>query len=371
MAKIGSSGVTPAWKAGCLLLLAGTVLAPGAQLKFNLSQYAEGQVPQGFVSLVSGQGRPGDWEITEEQTTPVLTPILTNSFTAKHSVLAQTSAAPLANHYPLLLYTNEILGNFTFTTQFKITSGSIAPEAGVAFRVQDESNYYVIRASAQGNVLWYRVVGGVRHDSQGIGVKIPIQTNRWYELSVECAGNQIRCLLDGKLIIPPARAGADPHELAINDSTFAAGKAGFWTAADTVASFADPRIDYTPRVPLIQTAVAEVTRKYPRLLGLKVYSLKDSSVPLVIADAKSTSLGDTGGKTEAEVLTNGTPMYLKLKDAVELTLPLRDRNGEIIAAVRITLPSFKGETTDTAATRATVIQQALESRLNTLQDVNQ
>jgi hypothetical protein len=356
------------------LLLVAAMAASGAQIKFDLGQYAEGQLPQGFSSLVTGQGPPGDWKIMEEKVAPVqpsLLPSLTNSYISKHSVLAQTSELPLASHFPLLLYTNEVLANFTITTRFEIISGAVAPEAGVAFRVQDRNNYYVVRASARGNVLWYRVVGGVRHEDQGIGVKIPIQTGAWYELSVVCSGNQIRCLLDGKLIIPPARAGAATNELAINDSTFATGQAGLWTASDTVAYFADTRIDYTPRVPMIQTVVAEVIKKYPRLLGLKIYSMKNSAVPVVIADAKGPDLGSPGGATETQVITNGTAMYLKLKDSVELTLPLRDRNGEIIAAMKVTLTSFKGETTDTAAGRASVIKKAMEERLNTLQEINQ
>jgi hypothetical protein len=64
-------------------------------------------------------------------------------------------------------------------------------------------------------------------------------------------------------------------------------------------------------------------------------------------------------------------MYLKLKDAVELTMPLRDRNGDIVAAVKTTMSTFKGETTDTSAARAGAIRTDLESRFNTLQDINQ
>ena len=90
----------------------------------------------------------------------------------------------------------------------------------------------------------------------------------------------------------PSRSGrGDPTNDAelprINDSTFAAGKTGFWTAGDTVAYFADTKIEYTARVPLIQTVIAGVMKKNPRLLGLKVYALKNTSPrPVVVADGK-------------------------------------------------------------------------------------
>ena len=310
----------------------------------------------------------------DEIVAPTLTPLLTNGLsaaTAKHSVLAQLSREAAANHSPLLLLTNETLANFTFTTRLKIVSGTVAPEAGLAFRAQDENNYYVVRASAEGNLLWYRVVRGIRYEGQGIGVKVPIPLDAWQELKVECAGNQIRCFLNGQLLIPPLRAGAPTNDAAVNDSTFGTGNVGFWTAADTVAYFADARINYAPRVPLIQTAIAEVSKKYPRLLGLKVYALKNSDTPVLIADGKGKDLGSPGGKPEADVIKNGVIMYLKEKNSVELTLPLRDRNGDIIAAIQITLPSFRGETTDTAVTRATVVKKAVESRLDVLQDLNE
>jgi hypothetical protein len=76
--------------------------------------------------------------------------------------------------------------------------------AGVVLRAQDENNYYVVRASTEGNLLWYRVVGGKSYDMLGIGVKIRVPKDVWQELRVECKGSQTRCFLEGKLVIPPA-----------------------------------------------------------------------------------------------------------------------------------------------------------------------
>jgi hypothetical protein len=117
--------------------------------------------------------------------------------------------------------------------------------------------------------------------------------------------------------------------------------------------------------------VAEVTKKNPRLLGLKVYEMKNSPTPVLVADGHEEGLGSPGGKPEAEVIQNGTVMYLKLTDSVELTLPLRDRNGDIVAALKTTMGTFRGETTDTALSRATIVKNEVEARLNTLQDINE
>jgi hypothetical protein len=319
----------------------------------------------------------------DETVAPIMAPLLTNLpnaslATAKRTVLAGSSPEAAANHSPILLFTNEIFANFTLTTRFKIVSGTTAPEAGIAFRLQDASNYYVIRASTRGNesvpgsLLWYRVVGGVRHDGagEGKGFLVPIPPDTWQELRVECAGNSIRGILNGKLLIPPAPGGATNNDAAVNDTTFAAGMTGFWTAGDTVAYFADTRIEYTARVPLIQTVIAEVMKKNSRLLGLKVYALKNSPTPLVVADGKAHDLGTPGGKTEEDVIANGRTFYLKQTDSVEVTQPLRDRNGDVIAALKTTMTTFRGETTETAVARATQIKKAVEAGLANLQDIN-
>ena len=362
----------------CQCLLAAALfgvagVGTGAQIQFNLSQFPEGRLPPGLTSMVTGGGKAGDWKIMDEIVAPILAPVLPgpSTPTAKHSVLAQTSRDAAANHFPLLLCTNETMLDCTVTTRLKIVSGVVAPEAGIVFRAQDQNNYYLLRASAQGNLLWCRVVGGVAYEAQGVGVRIPVPLDTWEELKVECSGNQIRCYWNGQLAIPPAQPGAPTNDLAVNDSTFAMGKVGFWTAADTVAYFADTRIDYTPRVPLIQTIVAEVMKKNPRLLGLKVYEMKNSPTPVLVADGHELGLGSPGGKPEEDVLRNGAILYLKLKDSVELTLPLRDRNGDIIAALKTTMTTFRGETTDTSVARATLVKNAVEERLNTLQDINE
>jgi hypothetical protein len=63
--------------------------------------------------------------------------------------------------------------------------------------------------------------------------------------------------------------------------------------------------------------------------------------------------------------------YLKDGHVVEVTLPLRDRNGDVAAALKTRMEAFPGETRDTAVARATVIKKAIEERMANLQDVTQ
>ena len=361
---------------GCAAVsLALAFAAAASEIRFDFGAYPDGRVPQGFTSLVSGPGQPDQWKTEEESVAPLLGAVDTNATIgaaelAVHGVLAASSTDAAPNRAGLLLFTNELFGSFTLTTKFKINSGSLTPEAGIAFRVQDESNYYVIRASTQGNLLWYRVVGGVRYDGQGIGVRVPVAADTWHELRLECSGNSFRGFLNGRLLIPPIRAGAPTNDVAVNDNTFSTGKIGFWAAADTAARFTETKVVFTERVPLIQTVVASVTQKYPRMLGLTVYAMKDKPEPVVVADAKPEKVGEPGEDFVKQVLRDGQTMYLKTKQYAEVTQPLRDRNGDVIAAVKTRLTTFPGETRDTALMRATQIRKALEEGLATLDDIN-
>ncbi len=344
-----------------------------AQINFDFSKDTPGQTPPGFVSLVTGAGTPADWKVLEELVPPTLAPVLDKArgLVAKHPVLSVQSTDPGRDHYPVLLFTNEIFSDFVLTTRFKISGGLAEPMAGVVLRAQDADNYCVVRASTAGNLLWYRVVGGKAYDMLGIGVRIPVPKDVWQELRVECSGSRTRCFLDGKLVIPPALAGAPTNDLAVNDTTFAKGRIGFWCRADTQCSFVDASVQYTPKVAFAEIVASQIKKKYPRLLGLKIYANREPGAPVIVGDLNGAGLGEPGAKYEEDVIERGVIYFLKDGHAVEVTLPLRDRNGEVAAALKTRMTSFPGETQATAVARATVIKKDIELRMANSQNITE
>jgi hypothetical protein len=353
------------------LLAAGlAATAHGAEVTFDFRQAAVDQAPPDFVSLVTGPGAPAEWKVIEESVPPILPPLSPNApATAMRPVLSVNSTDMNRHRFAALLYTNDAFQDFTFTTRLKILGGSADPSAGIVFRAQDAGNYYVLRAGAEGYLLWHRVVEGKSIESLGVGVRTPIATGDWMELKVECKGTGIRGFLNGKLLIPPGKPGAPTDELAVNDSTFASGKIGFWAKADTSAEFADARLQFTPRIPYMQSVAAEIMKKYPRLRGLDIYAPRPSHLPVIVASKDTNHLGVAGGKAEEDVLQRGTIYYVKDKGWVEVTLPLRDRNGDVAAALKTRMDRFPGETQDTALARAVIVKKAVEERLDTMQNI--
>ncbi len=347
-------------KVFCLLFALFADAALGAERAFDFSQFPLQSSPTGFVSQVSGAGKSGDWKIIEDEVPLALAPLSPNAPKAgRRFVLAQLAQETTDEHFPLLIFNGETFGDFTLTTRFKCVSGSVDQMAGIAFRLQDEKNFYVVRASSLGNSFrFYKVVNGER--SPPIGPQIKIPAGVWHEMSVAGQGNQIRCSLNGQELFP-----------VLTDNSFAAGKIAFWTKSDSVSYFADTKIIYTPRVSLAQKIITEMIERYPRVIGLKIFAKNDANELRVIASNHQNEVGEPGGKVEATVLAKEAPYYAKGGETVSVITPLKDRNGDANGVLRIIMKPFPGQTERNVLARATPIVKAVEARMVSAKDLTQ
>lgn len=341
------------------VILAASWTAHGAERLFDFSKPPLNQTPPGYRSTVTGEGKPGEWKVIMDEVTPLIPRLTPNApMVTKQAVLAQLSQDRTDEHFPLLILDEESYGDFKLTLRFKTVSGEVERMAGIAFRIQDEKNYYVVRASSLGNTFrFYKVVQGIR--SQPIGPQIVIPSGVWHEMTVQCAGNQIHCFLNGKEAIPT-----------LTDNSFNAGKIGLWTKSDSVSYFTDLRLTYTPRVPLAQVLVKDMMARYPRLIGIRIYStVADKSKVFLIASNDPKDIGDPGGTAEREVIEKGSVYFGHTRKTVTATLPLRDRNGDPVAAVRVEMERFPGQTESNAIARAVPIVKEMEKRVPALSDL--
>ena len=340
--------------------LAVALPAVGAEIKIDFGDVATGQMPTNFHAALAGGGRPSEWKIIMDEVPPLLAPLSPQaSVVTRRAAVAQTSIDPTDERFPMLIYDGETFKDFNLTTRFKIVGGTAEQMAGVVFRFQNESNFYVIRASALGkNVRFYKVVNGIRSDP--IGPETDTATNTWHTLGVQCQGNQITCWLDGKLVMPT-----------LHDNSFAAGKIGFWTKSDAASHFGDTTINYTPLVPMAQSVVQDMLKKQPRIVGLRLYTLDTNGQPHVIASKLENEIGQPGTDAEKSAITDGKVYFGRSKGTVTVTLPLRDRNGDPMAAVRVQLKSFPGETQDTAVTRATMTIKDIQAQVTSKEELMQ
>jgi 3-keto-disaccharide hydrolase len=334
--------------------------ADAAELYLDFSGAKLGQLPAGYRSAVTGEGKPGEWKVVEDAgKTPSVASNATVSVVPRYPVLAQLSRDTTDEHFPVLIYEGEKFGDFTLTTRFKIVDGAVEQMAGIAFRIQDPSSYYVGRASALGNNFrFYKFVGGLR--SPPLGPEMEIARGVWHDLTVACEGNHLRCVLDGKEVFSG------------NDNSFSDGYIGFWTKSDTVGYFGDTRVVFTPKVTLAETLVRGTLEAHARLLGLKIFGTRRGIQGLqVLASDDPVEVGQPASEAERDAIARNVVYCGRGRKETFVTLPLHDRNGDAVAAVRVVLSSFPGQTDQTAVARARPIAKEIERHILAAKDLTE
>lgn len=349
---------------GICLLTASLFLsfnAGAAEVVFDFSQTPAGKTPEGFKSYLVGKGPAPVWQVMVDDAPSDFAPLTPKgNSTTKAAVLAQTSTDATDERFPILLHEGDAFADFTFTTKFKLVSGSKERMAGLVFRAQDQNNFYVVRASGLGNTFrFYKVVEGVRQPP--IGPEIQIPSGVWQEMSVQCEANKIRCFLNGKQVIPD-----------LTDNSFNNGKVGFWTKSDSVSHFTQAKVTYTPREIFAQKIVNSLKERFPRTLAVKLYGPKVGSTNIVLL-ASTKVLSDAEVEEDRTVastaISANTPMLFNGKDIVKVTMPVHDRNGDPMVAIRVELDPFIGQTEQTSLNRAMAYKKEVEARVRNLKEL--
>ena len=357
-----------------LLLFVGVTCACADERKLDFSAARESETPAGFRSAQTGSGRgpAGQWKIVMEDVPPVVAPLSAKSpVVNRRPVLAQLSTDKDESRSPLFIYEAEPFKDFTVSTRFKIISGTVEQMAGLAFRLQDEKNYYYVRANAkEQNVAFFRYVDGELIG--GVSQPAEVKRGEWNLLMVECQGGKLRALLNEREIIPWTEPNLIPFPDGSNKGVFAMGQVAFWTKADSVVYFADTRIDFTPREPFAQTLVRETMRQHPRLRGLKIYGVAGTDPkPHIIASTNEKEIGEAGDALEKDCIEKGGSYFGKGSDVALVTMPLRDRNGETVGAVRVAMTTFFGQTEKNGLARALPIVKSMSERISSAKELAQ
>jgi hypothetical protein len=202
--------------AGALTVLAASPLQAQGTDRMTRIDF---EVPAGFQPMLTGRGGPVAWSVIDDATAP-----------AGLKVLTQTSRDKTDYRFPLAVFDQPVLQDLDVAVRFKPVSGEVDRAAGIALRLVDRDNYYVVRANAlEDNVRLYRVVKGDRQQFAGANVKVP--SGVWQELRLVVRGNRFEVFFEGKSLY------------SATDAAFAGtGRVALWTKADSVTSFDDLRI---------------------------------------------------------------------------------------------------------------------------------
>jgi hypothetical protein len=172
-----------------------------------------GQLPPGFRVALTGRGAPPAWSVVDDASV------------SPGRVLAQTSTDQTDYRFPLAIYDGVAAKDVEVTVRFKAIAGRIDRAGGIAVRLTDADNYYVVRANAlEDNVNFYHIVRGSRRQVRGVDTKVG--SDQWHTLSIKAVGDQFTIGFNDRALFT------------VTDRTIAnAGKVALWTKADSVTRF--------------------------------------------------------------------------------------------------------------------------------------
>ena len=179
-----------------------------------------GAAPADFEFNRTGQGGPAQWKVTADATA------------SGGRAIEQTSMDTTDYRFPLAIYQKTSARNVDLTVHFKPVAGKVDQAGGIAIRLSDADNYYVVRANAlEDNVRFYRVVKGRREELEGANTKV--MANEWHQLGLRAEGERFTITFDGKQLFT-----------AIDRTFTGAGQVALWTKADSVTRL--DRIEIKP-----------------------------------------------------------------------------------------------------------------------------
>jgi hypothetical protein len=203
----------PAAFAGAIACAGTAGLTQAGAIMIAIEKMTAGAAPAGFEFARTGQGGPAQWTVSTDPTA------------SGERAIEQTSTDATDYRFPLAIYQTVSAPNTDFTVRFKAVAGKVDQAGGIAVRLRDADNYYVVRANAlEDNVRFYRVVKGQREQLESANTKVT--ANEWHQLGLRAEGERFTITFDGKQLFTAT------------DRTFAGpGKVALWTKADSVTRF--------------------------------------------------------------------------------------------------------------------------------------
>ena len=335
------------------------------EINIDFSQTKVGKLPDDFSTGFLGKDdprNPAKWQITETKTPSSLAKENSgDSNLANHFALKQTSSSFSRVGSPICLFEGEEFRDVDYTVRVRIDGGAFQQLAGIMFRAKDSENFHALLIDAiEKKVMLIKVDEGKQVNSWNTIKELSIGKNEWHALRVVFKSNQFSCFHNGANI----NAGS------FSDSEQSKGKVGFITFRDTTASFAQPKVTYKPRIILAQRLIDSIKTQWERVEDVQIFARATEDEPLKVVGAlDAAKVGQPASEVTQGVLETTQFGYAKEKKTVTVTAPVRDRNGEPVAAVKVKMRRFRGQTQKASIVRTMPIVKHIESRMRDAKDL--
>ena len=191
----------------------------------DFKEDAVGSLPKGWrIDATSPTSALAEWKVAEAAS-------LKDSVSAK--ALTITKINDTSNGvYNLCFSPVADFKDGRIEVKIKAITGKQDQGGGLMWRAKDAKNYYVARYNPlEKNLRLYYVKDGARKMLTDVK-DLEIGAGQWFTMTIEHAGDSIKCSLDGKELI------------STTDATFPeAGSVGLWTKADAASAFTGLKVE--------------------------------------------------------------------------------------------------------------------------------
>ena len=277
-----------------------------------------------------GPGKPGSAKVTEQQILNPITGSLENLRTLE--IKGDNNSS---NHYTLALLKKPTYSNFNFSTRFKIIEGKGIRAAGIVFRMQaNMQDYYLFAIKPVSKEVFWTVfkdnqpVNGIRLNEENFNSP----EDGWQSLNLLCKNDKISWTLNHR------KDFLDYNEDKVPD--YRDGLIGFWVRSDSRVIFSVPEVlthrEYQQKQ--LSALLRNISNEKKRILSLQLASrIADEKTPIVIASLNNEDINQPAHEVVAKVLEKKENYFGHKNSVSTVTVPVRDRNGIIIAVARMRL----------------------------------
>jgi len=297
-----------------------------------LNQLAEGKLPANLKVIKVGPGALGKVRVTTENV-----PHPTTGVTEKQRVLEITGGDAAAGHYTLVILDQPAYSSLSIATRFRIVGGEGVRAAGVIFRMQpNQKDYYLLAVKPETKEAFWTVfqdgipVKGFKYDED----QFVSPEDGWQSIKLQAEENTSRWTLNHRRDFITYNPETTPD--------YRRGMVGFWVRSDSCVQFAAPviRTLKEERRHQLVALLKQIARENNRVLSLKLSARPAAQKPpVVIASLEPKDIGQPAHEVVTKVLETEENFHGQKDGISTVTVPVKDRNNNIIGAARMRLSS--------------------------------
>ena len=312
----------------------------------NFSKYPLDKTP---VDFRASGGKPSEWKITEAEVPSQLDP----TKKVKRHCLRHSGGTNDSTRYPSLVSMKKNYENLVIKTSFRINGGKGVQAAGVVIRAQpDNTSFLLAVIPAKSSMYLTYCEEGTKFGGHSSHIALP--KDGWYHLELTCQNNTINGRINGNNFDPLKFINNPPGP----------GKVGFWARGDTDCLFAMSSISLP--VSFAQSVLNDVTRTNKHLQRVELVAIQSGNkMPVIAAATDLDQVGKNAPATCKNTIENGSVIYSENRNTIEVIMPVKNVDGEIMAAARMFLKPGKLTTQGTHRARASAVAIELGNRIQT------